>query len=69
MNTPCDLCNSPLIPVLWGHPMFFPDSIFKLAKNGQVMIGGSCMPCDWNSYCQTCNEYYQKHAEIPDDLH
>lgn len=69
MHTPCDLCNSPLIPVLWGHPMGFPDSIFELAKNGQVMIGGSCIPYDnRNSYCEKCDHYYQKYAEIPDTL-
>ena len=69
MYTACDICSSPLIPVIWGHPMGFPDSLFELAKTGQVIIGGSCIKIDgWTSFCDNCNEYYDQHAEIPDNL-
>jgi hypothetical protein len=70
MYTPCDICSSPLAPVIWGHPMGLPDSLFELAKTGQVIIGGSCMRIEeMTSFCNNCNEYYDKQAEIPDNLH
>jgi hypothetical protein len=63
------VCLHPLAPVLWGHPMGFPESIFKLAESKQVVIGGSCFPNnEINSYCFKCKEYYPKYAEIPDNL-
>jgi hypothetical protein len=69
MHTPCDICLDPLAPVLWGHPMGFTESIFKLAENKQLIIGGSCFTDnDINSYCFKCERYYEKYAEIPDNL-
>lgn len=69
MNTACSLCDSPLVPVLWGHPMTFPESIYKLAENKQLIIGGSCFPDNGrNSYCFKCNKYYEKYVEIRDEL-
>lgn len=68
MYTKCDICLSPLSPVLWGHPMAFPESIYKLAENKQLIIGGSCFPNEEiNSYCFKCETYYKKYAEIPDN--
>jgi hypothetical protein len=69
MYTPCDICFAPLAPVLWGHPGFYPESIYKLAENKQLIIGGSCFPDNGrNSYCFKCEKYYEKYAEIPDNL-
>jgi hypothetical protein len=48
--------------------MAFPESIYKLAENKQLIIGGSCFPNEEiNSYCFKCETYYKKYAEIPDE--
>ncbi len=69
MYTSCDMCSDYLTPILWGDPNKYPESIWELVKNGQIMIGGSLFSGNTTqSYCYTCNEYYDKKAEIPDDL-
>lgn len=69
MYNKCDICLSALVPVLWGHPMAFSESIYKLAENKQLIIGYSCFPeKDINSYCFKCEKYYSKYVEMLDEL-
>jgi hypothetical protein len=69
MYTPCDVCNNPLIPIIWGYPAALTDSVWELISSGQLIIGGCIMFDDVRSYCNTCNEYSKKQAEIPDNLY
>jgi len=68
MYTSCDFCSGRLIPIIWGYPAAFPESVWELINNGQLIPGGCAIDSDIKSCCEHCRRYSSKQAEIPDNL-
>lgn len=62
----CGTCGGVVLPVLYGFPTHV---AFEKAEAGKLILGGCCIPEDYNEIvdwvCKECGQRYKRDLPLP----